>query len=151
MFEIINKTRRKIQETDELKEYINYIVKKEKLENCEFNIIIINDKKIRKINKEYRFIDKKTDVISFALEDNDNIKFDGFRILGDIYISIDRTYAQAKLYKHSSLRELCFLATHGILHLLGYDHMNPSDEKIMFNKQEKLLKSYGITRSGVVQ
>lgn len=151
MFEIINKTRRKIKEIDELNKYINYLVKKEKLENCEFNIIIINDERIRKINKEYRFINKKTDVISFALEDNENIKFDSFRILGDIYISIDRTYAQAKLYNHSVLRELCFLATHGVLHLLGYDHMNLKDEKIMFDKQEQLLESYGIKRSGVVK
>lgn len=151
MFEIFNKTRREIKELDDLKKYINYVVKKEKLENCEFNIIIINDKKIRQINKEYRSIDRKTDVISFALEDNEKQLFDNYRVLGDIYISLDRVYAQAKVYNHSNLRELAFLSTHGILHLLGYDHMVESDEKIMFKKQEKLLENYGIKRSEVLK
>ena len=66
--------------------------------------------------------------------------------MGDIYIAIDVAYEQAKMYGHSSTREICFLATHGILHLLGYDHMNEKDEKIMFQKQEEVLKEYGFER-----
>ena len=75
-----------------------------------------------------------------------DIEYDDFRLLGDIYISIDRVYSQAKEYGHSNLREICFLATHGILHLLGYDHMDPDDEKEMFKLQEELLDSYNIRR-----
>ena len=104
------------------------------------------NKKIREINREYRNIDAETDVISFALEDTDNIKIDDYRVLGDIYISIDKCYSQAMEYGHSRERELCFLATHGILHLLGYDHMNASDEEKMFTLQEELLDGYNIKR-----
>ena len=110
------------------------------------NIIIIDNEKIREINREYRNIDAETDVISFALEDTDNIKIDDYRVLGDIYISIDKCYSQAMEYGHSRERELCFLATHGILHLLGYDHMNVSDEEKMFTLQEELLDGYNIKR-----
>ena len=68
------------------------------------------------------------------------------RILGDIYISIDRAREQANEYGHALLRELCFLTIHGILHLLGYDHMEPEDEKVMFELQERVLDAYGIRR-----
>ena len=67
-------------------------------------------------------------------------------MLGDIYIAIDVAYEQAEIYGHSRMREVCFLATHGILHLLGYDHMEEDEEKIMFDKQKELLESYEITR-----
>ena len=66
--------------------------------------------------------------------------------MGDIYIAIDVAYEQAEMYEHSNIREVCFLATHGILHLLGYDHMEEDEEKIMFSKQKELLNSYEITR-----
>ena len=75
-----------------------------------------------------------------------DIKYDDFRLLGDIYISIDKCYSQAEDYGHSNVREICFLATHGILHLLGYDHMEESDEKEMFDLQNKLLDGYNIKR-----
>ena len=68
------------------------------------------------------------------------------RILGDIYIAINVAYNQAEIYGHSNIREICFLATHGILHLLGYDHMEEEEEKIMFTKQKELLESYEIIR-----
>ena len=144
MFQVISEVYNDVLELDVLNEYIKYVVKKLKLERCEFNIIIIDNEKIREINREYRNIDAETDVISFALEDVDNIKIDDYRVLGDIYISIDKCYSQAMEYGHS--RELCFLATHGILHLLGYDHMNASDEEKMFTLQEELLDGYNIKR-----
>ena len=122
-----------------------FALKKENLDNVEFNIIIVDNNKIRKINKEYRGIDKETDVISFALEDNDNIKLP-YRLLGDIYISIDKASVQAVEYGHSLLRELGFLSIHGLLHLLGYDHMNEKDEKIMFDRQELILNEFGIIK-----
>ncbi len=146
MFELINNSNQKLKEKKLLNDYIKYLVKKLELEKCEFNVIIINNEEIRKINREYRNIDRETDVISFALEDNLDIKYDGFRLLGDIYISLDKAYSQAMEYGHSRERELCFLITHGILHLLGYDHMEPEDEKEMFTLQESLLEGYNMRR-----
>lgn len=146
MFEIFNETNRKIEELKVLNDYVKYVVKELDLVNCEFNIIIVDNEKIHEINKQYRNIDRETDVISFALEDNKDIEYTDFRLLGDIYISIDRVISQAKEYGHSELREICFLATHGILHLLGYDHMEPADEKEMFALQNKLLDGYNIKR-----
>lgn len=146
MFEIVNDTDREILELNTLNEYVEYVTRKLNLANCEFNIIIIDDERIRRINLEYRNIDRATDVISFALEDNMDVMYHDFRLLGDIYISIDRCYEQAKEYGHSDLRELCFLATHGILHLLGYDHMEKEDEAKMFTLQNELLNGFNITR-----
>lgn len=146
MFEIFNNTDKKIDEERLLNDYTRYLVDKLRLDNCEFNIIIVDNEEIRKINKDYRNIDKETDVISFALEDEMDIKYDNFRLLGDIYISLDKAYEQAMEYGHSRERELCFLITHGVLHLLGYDHMEPDDEKEMFTLQESLLEGYNMGR-----
>lgn len=146
MFEIENIIGEEIQELEKVKELLNYTIKREKLENCMFNIIIVDNEYIHKINREYRGVDRPTDVISFALEDNkDFINYD-FRILGDIYISIDKAREQALNYGHSFLRELSFLTIHGLLHLLGYDHMLKEDEEVMFKKQDEILNDFGITR-----
>ena len=145
MFEIINEVE-EIKELDTINELLNFVVIKEKLENCLFNIILVDNDYIHKLNKEYRGIDCVTDVISFALEDSqDEVKLD-FRVLGDIYISVDKAKDQAKEYGHSFLRELSFLTIHGLLHLLGYDHMTKEEEEIMFKKQDELLNEFGITR-----
>lgn len=146
MFEIINDIDKEIEEIDILNDYVSYVVKKLELEKCEFNIIIVDNEKIHEINREYRNVDRETDVISFALEDNMDVKYTDFRLLGDIYISIDKCYQQAIEYGHSKVREICFLATHGILHLLGYDHMEADDEKEMFKLQNELLDGYNIKR-----
>ena len=146
MFEIINDTNKTIEELDYLEKYIKYVTKKLNIEEAIFNIIFVNNEKIKQINKDYRGIDKVTDVISFALEDGDKDMNYEIRVLGDIYIATDVAYEQAKLYEHSRIREICFLATHGILHLLGYDHIEEEDEKIMFAKQKELLEEYEITR-----
>lgn len=145
MFEIVNNTDKEILELDYLNEYIKYVVEKEKIEDAIFNIIFVSNEEIHRINREYRKVDRVTDVISFALEDDED-NFDEVRVLGDIYIAIDVAYEQAIEYNHSRLREVCFLATHGILHLLGYDHMNKEDEEKMFSHQEELLSGYGINR-----
>ncbi len=144
--EIINETGTDIEYIPTMKELISYAIKHENLDNVIFNIIIVDNEYIHKLNKEYRGIDRPTDVISFALEDNSDFELDGIRVLGDIYISIDKVYEQAKEYGHSNLREICFLMIHGFLHLLGYDHMDPEDEKIMFGKQEEILSGFGIKR-----
>ena len=107
----------------------------------------VDNNYIYELNKNYRHIDRETDVITFALEDEDSIVMPtDERILGDIYISIDKAISQAEEYGHSLLRELSFLAVHGFYHLLGYDHMTKEDEEVMFAKQEEVLSSYGITR-----
>ncbi|MBQ8192948.1 MAG: rRNA maturation RNase YbeY [Bacilli bacterium] len=146
MFEIFNNTSKEIEEIKKLEKYIEFIVKKLELEKAIFNIIFVDNEEIHNINKEYRNIDRVTDVISFALEDNKDIVYEDFRLLGDIYIAIDVAYDQAIEYNHSREREVCFLATHGILHLLGYDHMTIEEEKEMFDKQEELLNEFEIKR-----
>lgn len=146
MYEIINNTNKEIEEISKLKDYIKFIVGKLELDKALFNIIFVSNEEIHEINKEFRNIDRVTDVISFALEDNKDIVYDDFRLLGDIYIAIDVAYDQAIEYNHSREREVCFLATHGILHLLGYDHMNIEEEKEMFDKQEELLNAFEIKR-----
>ena len=109
--------------------------------------IIVDNEYIHELNRDYRNIDRETDVITFALEDEDSIILPSDeRVLGDIYISIDKAESQALEYGHSLLRELSFLAVHGFYHLLGYDHMRPEDEKVMFKKQEEVLEEYGISR-----
>ena len=146
MFEIFNELDREIEELDILNDYVRYVCKKLELDKCEFNVIIVDNDRIHEINREYRDVDRETDVISFAMEDNMDIEYEDFRLLGDIYISIDKCYSQAQEYGHSRVREICFLATHGILHLLGYDHMNEDDEEKMFSLQNELLDGYDIKR-----
>lgn len=146
MFEIENLTKEDIKELETIHSLLNFVIDKEKLENCIFNIIIVDNEYIHKINKEYRGIDRPTDVISFALEDNKDFIEPEFRVLGDIYISLDKAKEQAELYGHSFLRELSFLTIHGLLHLLGYDHIEKEDEVIMFSKQDELLNEFGITK-----
>ena len=146
MFEIINDTNYKIENLDTLNNYLNFIVKKRNLEDAIFNIIFVTSEKIHEINKEYRNVDRVTDVISFALEDSIEGYVEEIRMLGDIYICVEKMKEQAELYNHSVLREMCFLTTHGLLHLLGYDHMEEEDEKVMFSLQEELLNEYGIKR-----
>ncbi|GIN55816.1 endoribonuclease YbeY [Lederbergia ruris] len=120
-------------------------------EEAEVSLIFVSNPKIQEINKEYRGKDQVTDVISFALEESleGEVMIQGTqlpRVLGDIIISLDRTEEQAREYGHSFKRELGFLAVHGFLHLLGYDHMNKEDEELMFNKQNEILAGFGLER-----
>ena len=142
LFEIINKFSKKIEEIKKIEEFTRFVVSELKIKDNYFNIIIIDNEEIRKINKEYRGIDDKTDVISFALEDYKDINDSYIKILGDIYISYEQAENQASHFGNTTLEELFFLILHGILHLLGYDHMNLEDEKIMFELQDKILKKY---------
>ena len=118
----------------------------EKVKDVEFNIIFVDEDYIHELNKNYRGIDKVTDVISFALEDNDDQVVYDKRVLGDIYICVKRCHEQAVEYGHSFKREICFLSVHGLYHLLGYDHRTKEEEDIMFGKQEEALKENDITR-----
>jgi len=128
---------------DYLNEVIDYVIEKLDIRKSIFDIIFIDDEEMQKLNKEYRGIDRTTDVLSFALNDNKHIDAI-LNSLGDIFISIPKMKSQAVEYGHSEKRELSFLVVHGILHLLGYDHMNDSDEKIMFGLQKEILDELGI-------
>lgn len=142
---IVNKTKKSV-DLNFLKDVAKYVLKYELVDNAEANIILVSNEEIHELNKKYRNIDRETDVISFALEDDDTFIELPVRILGDIYISVDKAFTQAEEYNHSFKREICFLTTHGLLHLLGYDHMNKKDEKIMFEKQEDILSNLNIMR-----
>ena len=145
--EIFNNTNEEIPELETVEKVLYSAMDKEELKDTSFNLIIVDNEYIHELNKNYRGIDRETDVITFALEDEDTLIIgDNERILGDIYISIDRARSQAVDYGHSFLRELSFLAVHGFYHLLGYDHQTKEDEEVMFKKQEEVLESYGIRR-----
>lgn len=119
-------------------------------EDAQVSVTLVDNEAIREINREHRDIDRATDVLSFPLGDEDSFDTDpetGAILLGDIVISLERAAEQAKEYGHSFYREVAFLITHSLFHLLGYDHVDSvEDEKLMFGKQEKVLEALGITR-----
>ena len=134
------------------------------LEGCPYeaqiSLIISDDENIRQVNNEFRGIDRSTDVLSFpavpfeepaayGILEEDESFFDmdtGELLLGDIMISVDHVYDQAKEYGHSVTREFAFLVAHSMLHLLGYDHMTPEEAAVMEEHQEKILAELGISR-----
>ncbi|MFA1711587.1 rRNA maturation RNase YbeY [Peribacillus frigoritolerans] len=153
--DLMDETNEVTEEAQQLVESIlQFAARKENIEkDTELSVTFVDNDRIREINKEYRHKDSATDVISFALEEmgEDEVEIVGAqmpRMLGDIIISIERTKEQAEEYGHSFDRELGFLALHGFLHLLGFDHMNEEDEKVMFTKQKEILEEYGLSREG---
>ncbi|MDJ0331082.1 MULTISPECIES: rRNA maturation RNase YbeY [Planococcus] len=138
-------------ELDFVQNILEHAAKEEAVGESEVSVTFVTDEMIRDINREYRGKDQPTDVISFAMEELGEgetaiIGSSEPRMLGDIIISLDRTKKQATDYGHSFERELGFLAVHGFLHLLGYDHLTEEDEKKMFSRQDAILLSLGITR-----
>lgn len=135
------------QQIDDL---LNFAKEQERIEeDAELSVTFVDKNEIQKINRMYRDKDKVTDVISFAFEEDEPeiVGLDIPRVLGDIIICTDVAEEQANAYGHSFERELGFLALHGFLHLLGYDHMNEEDEKEMFGRQDTILNAYGLTRN----
>lgn len=121
--------------------------------NYEVDVSLVGDEDIQEINRDYRKIDRVTDVISFAFEDDKSdlsvIKGDEIpRLLGEIFICVPQALRQAKEIGNTPDRELAFLFVHGLLHLLGYDHMKKEDEEIMFPLQEKILAAYKEKKEG---
>lgn len=111
----------------------------------DMTILIDTPEQIQKLNREFRSVDRVTDVLTFpAWEGEISLSADGY--LGDIMICYERAKEQAEEYGHSLLRELSFLAVHGVLHLLGYDHMTETDERVMREKQTAILDRIGVTR-----
>ena len=117
------------------------------------SITLTNPENIRKINKQYRNIDKETDVLSFPMFEKSEIENILMKkeanvedVLGDIVISLERVYEQAKEYNHSFERELAYMLVHGFYHLMGYDHIEEKDKEQMRPKEEKILQDLNITR-----
>lgn len=108
-------------------------------ETCEISVTFVRSRTIHTINRDYRGIDRPTDVISFAINDSPDLIDTGERDLGDLFINIDYAKRQAKEYGHSYRREMGFLFTHGLLHCLGYDHMTKEEEEEMFALQKEIL------------
>lgn len=145
-----------------INDVINYSIDYEKCPyEAEVNVTITDDTEIHRINKEFRDIDRPTDVLSFPMidyvnpgdfdivEENVEEYFDpdsGELLLGDIVLSIDKIYSQAEEYGHSIKRELAFLVAHSMLHLFGYDHMEDDERVVMESKQREILENLGITR-----
>lgn len=131
---------------DVFKKIARYTLKKFNMQgNIELSLTLVSKNKIREINKTYRHIDKVTDVISFE-NDNGFEIYDGYLILGDLFICVNKAKSQAKKYGHSMYREVCFLFTHGLLHLLKMDHLNEEDEKQMFKMQDEIMEHFKIIR-----
>ena len=137
----INNQQKQIKINDDLENLLKKIAEKAaKYENREkgnISLALVNNDKIKELNEKFRNKDEATDVLSFPMDDE---------IWGDIIISTDKIIEQAKEYGHSKQRELAYLYTHGILHLLGYGHKTSSRKKIMREKEEKILEEVGLER-----
>lgn len=145
----------KIPLTDDIEALINTVLNEaarrhDLAELAEVSLTLVDDEQIHEINREYRDVDRPTDVISFALEEGEEPAVIGGpaeMLLGEIVISMETATRQAAEYGHTLAREVAFLALHGMLHLLRYDHMTPTDEKRMFDKQREILTALGVTRT----
>lgn len=124
----------------------------EEIPTGEVALSFVDDEAIHQLNKDYRGVDRPTDVLSFAMHEMGDDEMEIFfeddipDQLGDIVISVPRAIEQSKEYGHSIEREIGFLFVHGFLHLLGYDHEDEAAEKEMFDKQEQILQKAGLTR-----
>ncbi|MDQ0224828.1 rRNA maturation RNase YbeY [Metabacillus niabensis] len=154
IIDLIDETNELVEEQlKTIEDLLQYAADMEEVaQDAEISVTFVTNERIQEVNREYRDKDQPTDVISFALEEmgEGEIEIIGIEqppVLGDIIISIQRAKEQAEEYGHTFLRELGFLAVHGFLHLLGYDHMTEEDEKVMFTKQKEILNSYGLKRT----
>jgi probable rRNA maturation factor len=148
---------------NKLKDVINFALKEEKVTlECEISLLFVDNQEIKEINRENRGIDRETDVLSFPMLDYPKNKvykdvyvdyrfdatfFDGEElVLGDIVLSLEKVEEQRIEYKHSFEREACYLVVHSVLHLLGYDHMEEEEKKIMRAREEHILSMLNIKR-----
>lgn len=140
------------QEKIRINESINELIEKVVLEcltlerkglDYEISVTFVDDEEIRELNKEYRNVDKSTDVLSFPLEENE-FDIPGNTLLGDIIISAETAKRQSEEYGHSLEREIAYLAAHSMFHLMGYDHMEEVEKQVMRDKEKKVMLSLGI-------
>lgn len=135
-------------EEEKVREYIEKVLTKEYDSEVPvyISLLLTGNDEIQVINREYREKDAPTDVISFAYHESDDFEIGPYDTLGDIVISLERVVEQAKEYNHSPKREFYYVLTHGLLHLLGYDHIEPEDKVVMRKKEEEILGNFGYTR-----
>jgi len=148
---LINNSQEKIVIDDSINELIEKVVleclKEEgKGTDYEVSVTFVDDEEIRELNREYRNVDKSTDVLSFPLDESEfDIPVD--TLLGDIVISAETAKRQSEEYGHSLEREIAYLTAHSMFHLMGYDHMKEDEKKIMRAKEKKVMNSLGIFRN----
>ncbi len=136
---VINETKKTVREV------VSAVLESEhENDGASVSVTFVDNERIRELNREFRNIDRATDVLSFPADEP--IVGGKGRFLGDIALSLERAKTQSEEYGHSFRREVAFLTAHSVLHLLGYDHIVPDEEKEMFAKQEKVLSDMGITR-----
>jgi len=129
-----------------LKPLLKYALKKKKIKNAHVSVILVDEERIKNINRETRGIDKVTDTLAFAFEEGAELGYNKYILLGDIYICIPKMIEQATEYRHNEKRELAFLTVHGLLHLLGYNHETKEDEEKMMKQGEEILNGKGLSR-----
>ncbi len=145
MIEVYNETEDNAY-LEDIKNILNLGLKKLDVKNAFVSVVIVDKEEIHEINKTYRNVDRVTDVISFAFEDNKMIESSDMRILGEIYLCIEKAKEQSVEYGHSEKREICYLSVHGLLHLLGYNHEVEDEKRIMRQKEEEILEIYDAIR-----
>ncbi|EKQ50326.1 MULTISPECIES: rRNA maturation RNase YbeY [unclassified Clostridium] len=158
-----NKLEIKDEFVEELTKVIEFALKEEEVNiACEVSLVFVDNNEIKEINNSTRRINKETDVLSFPMLEYENKKvfkemykgyefsqsdFDGDElVLGDIVLSLEKALEQSKEYNHSYEREAAYLVVHSVLHLLGYDHMEEEDKKVMRSREEEILEKLNITR-----
>lgn len=149
---IIDNRQEKIVIEDNIKEIIkNVIIESLNCENkgqdYEISVSFVDNEEIRKLNNKFRGIDRETDVLSFPMEDEQEIGEGYIPLLGDIVISAEKAFEQAKEFDHSFEREVAYLTAHSMFHLMGYDHMNDEEKRIMRNKEKEVMKKLGIFKT----
>ncbi len=142
----IDNRQSKYEITEELEKLLELVINEALMvegisKDYEVSISFVENSEIRELNREYRGVDSETDVLSFPMEDEFEIST---LLLGDIIISIERAKEQSLEYGHTLEREIAYLTAHSMFHLMGYDHMNEEEKKIMRNKEKQVMKNLGI-------
>lgn len=148
---IVNNMQEQIEFLPEWETLVTQVVDKvlqsHRLSDSEVSVTFVDDKYIHQLNLDYRGVDRPTDVLSFALDEGEAMPQATVEdVLGDVIISLERAQKQAEEYNHPLAREIAFLAVHGSLHLLGYDHVRETDTQLMRAKEEAILTQLGIGR-----
>lgn len=150
MLVYIDNRQEKIEVDNNIEEILEKVVKEcllleKESTDYEVSISLVDNEEIRDLNREYRNIDRETDVLSFPLDED----FGEVPILGDIVISLEKALEQSKEYNHSLVREVAYLTAHSMFHLMGYDHMGENEKKIMRKKEKEIMKRLGIFKDEI--